>query len=341
MKKFLIFFSALSIFAFAGCNLLQPESDEQQPAAPSDQPQSSTTLRMLYSEWPPDMMAFLAQEKGFFKEQGVDVELVWVDGFEENVATRMAGGTDVWNYTLLDFITEYADGTEKDGQVFLIEDFSAGADAVVVNSDEIQSMSDLKGKNVGVEVGTIGEFFLNILLQKEGLTLDDVNAIDAGFDAIPGMLADGTIDAGITYEPAISEAVAGGARVLVDSSQERGTIVDVYVAKKDHLAAHPNEYKALIKALLQANDYYNSNPEESAEIIKDKLGMTTEEVVETFEGLRLVDLRDNLTAFDRNSGHSSLYNLSQLAQQYLEDQGVLDEPFPLDPLLNSNLIESI
>ena len=89
----------------------------------------------------------------------------------------------------------------------------------------------------------------------------------------------------------------------------------------------------------------NSNPSlfllRAAEIIKEPLGMTTEEIVETFYKLQIPTLRENKTAFDRSSGFSSLYNLARLAQQYIEEQNPNFEQFDLDPLINEDLINSI
>lgn len=327
-------FSVLLLAGATGCGPL----NSNVPAAVED----DVTLRILYSEWPPDMMAYLAQEKGFFADNGVNVELVWVDGFEEAVAARENGETDIWNYTLLDFITEYAEGLETEGQIILIEDFSAGADAVVTLPGKgIDRVQDLEGKKVGLEKGTIGEFFLNILLERVDLTLDDLETVDMGFDEIPAALQEGRIDAGVTYEPAISQVLSEGGEVLVDSEKERNVIVDVYVAKADHILEHPEAYQRVVAALLEAGEYFNKYPEEAAEIIKDPLGMSTEEVAETFAKLRIPSLRDNKTAFNRSSGFASLYILGRQAQQYLEDQGVLTEFFDLEPLINASLIDSL
>lgn len=340
MKKsfFALAFTVLVIFS--SCSSSENKDSQEEGKNPDSE---DVVLRMLYSEWPPDMIAYLAQEKGFFEENGVNVELVWVSGYDENLEKRQNGETDIWNYTLLDLVTEYSNGTTENGQVFLIEDFSFGADAVIAGPEgEITEVTDLAGKNVGVETGTIGEFFLSIALEKEGLVLEDVVIVEAAADSVPEMLENGEIDAGVTYEPFISEAVnAGAATVVVDSAQERGTIVDVYVANSDHIAENSEAYTRLARALLEAGEYFENNKQEAAEIMKDPLGLTTEEVLETFETFEIPDLRANQTTFDRNSGFASLHNLAKLAQQYLDDQGALEADFDVDDLINSEIVSSL
>jgi NitT/TauT family transport system substrate-binding protein len=320
----------------AGCN------QENQSLPPSNHTPESVSLKVLYSTWPPDMISFIAQEKGFFKQNNVAVNLVWDNGLTEASQIRKEAQIDIWAYPLLDFLAEYSSGEETEAQVFMIEDFSAGADAVITLPEKkFTSIADLKGKKIGVEKGTVGEFFLNILLQKKDLTLADVEAIDIAFDQILPALQNGIIDAGVTYEPEITSALAEGAIVLIDSKQERNAIVDVFVAKKDNLAQNPEIYKNFIQSILDASAYLEKNPTAAAEIIKEQLEMTTEEVVETFAKLKLPNLRENKTAFDRSSGFASLYTLARKAQQYLEEQNPEMKQFDLEPLIYSDLINAI
>lgn len=298
------------------------------------------TLRVLYGEWPPDLIAYLAQEKGYFEEEGVSVELVKIGGFEELFELVDGGEADVWPVTLLDAIIAYSEG--KDWQIFLVEDYSAGADAVLVaeSQDEIEDIEDLKGKTVGLEEGTVGEFFLQILLTRSGLSLEDLEIVDMSFDEIPSALADGTIDVGVTYEPAVTESVNQGARVLTDTEKERGVIADVYAAHKTELEAYSEEYKKFMRAILKAADFYNENPEEAVEIMKEPFGNDSTELLEGLSKLQITTGRDNLTAFDRNSGYASLYTGAKQAEQYLEEEGVITPSSSLNDLF-SNLIDAL
>ena len=298
------------------------------------------TLRVLYGEWPPDLIAYLAQEKGYFEEEGVSVELVKIGGFEELFELVDNNEADVWPVTLLDAIIAYSEG--KDWQIFLVEDYSAGADAVLVaeSQTDIESIEDLKGKTVGLEEGTVGEFFLQILLSRSGSSLEDLEIVDMSFDEIPAALADGSIDAGVTYEPAVTESVNQGARVLVDTEKERGVIADVYAAHQSELENYSEEYKKFMRAILKAADFYNENPEEAAEIMKEPFESDTDELLEGLSNLQITTHRDNQTAFDRNSGFASLYTGAKQAEQYLEEEGIITPAASLNELF-SNLIDEL
>lgn len=170
----------------------------QEPAA--ELTERTTILRIGYSEWPPDLIVYLAQEKGFFEANGLQVELVPVDGFEDLFEKIENKQIDLWPVTLLDAVIAYSEGEEW--QIIALEDYSNGADAVLTMEDSgIEGISGLTGKKVGTEQGTVGEFFLQILLQRDGLELSDVEIVDMSYDQIPAALVSGEIDAGVTMNP--------------------------------------------------------------------------------------------------------------------------------------------
>jgi len=323
---------SLCTIIIVGCN--------QTPTTPPIT-KEDVTLKIFYSEWPPDMMSYVAQEKGFFKKNNVKVNLIYSEGTSFNLEKRKKGELDIWSYPLLNFVTEYSDGIEQNAQIILLQDISNGADGVITMNKKIKTIQDLKGKKVGLEKYTISEFFLKILLEREKLTLDDIILIDVTFDDVLEKLQNGEIDAGVSYEPVLTKTIAAGGMVIRDSSQERGVIVDVTVANKDHIAKHPEAYKAYVKSILEAHEFYNNHPEEAADIIKEKLGMTREEVIETFTKLQLANIRDNKIAFDRSSGFSSLYTLARQAQEYISTQNKKYKSFDFEPLIYSDIIESL
>ena len=326
----------VSIFLLSGLLLILSACSKNTEEAVSQN--DDFTLTLLTSPWPPDAINYLAQEKGFFKENGVNVKLLWAEGYEETFDMVESGELNIWNTTLLDAVAYYAN--EGGGQVILVEDYSQGADAVVSMSD-IKSVASLKGKTVGVEKGTVGEFFLKILLEREGLILPDVTTIDVASEAILENLKNGKIAAGVCYEPCPNDVIQAGGKVIVDSGKERDLIVDVYVGKKDHIEEHKEAYIKVLKAIVEAQDYFNAHPEESAEIMQKVLNMPKEEIIATFKNLRIPTFEENQTAFNRASGFSSLDNLVKLASQYLEEQELTNGDLNTNDVINSELVTTV
>ncbi len=344
MKKLSIFgqsilvFLILSMFLY-GCS-------EGEPLVTDDstvQLQSDETVRFLYSDWPPDLIAYLAQEKGFFEENQANVELIKVSGYDELLEKKASQEIPyVWSFTLLDALKEQATGEEADGQVLLVEDYSAGADAVLAAPDSgISAVIDLAGKKVGLEEETVGEFFLNILLSRENMSFDDFEVVSLTSEEVPEALVSGQIDAGVAYEPDVSNALEMGATLITDSSQERGVIVDVYVGKHSHIQENKENYERFAQSIFEAADYYNQHPDESIDIMSKAFDMDPDELRQTFETLQIATLRDNQTAFNRSSGFSSLYNLAKQAEQFLQDQGVVTMPLDYDALFGDNVVDNL
>ncbi len=295
-------------------------------------------LRILYSPWPPDTINYLAQEKGFFDKHKVNVELVWVEGYEGLFENIENGTADLWNLTLLDAVKAFSEG--DDWQVVLVQDYSVGADAVVSLPDnKITDIAGLKGKKIGMESETIGEFFLAILLKKENLTFDDITIVEVASEDVQSALKEGTIDAGVCYEPCPTEVLADNGLIIVDSAKERGVIVDIYSGKKSKIEKNKEQYIRAISAIVEAGEYFNKYPEEAAKIIKEPLEMSDKEILETFNKIKIADLRENLIAFNRSAGFESAHTSAKLAQQYLEDQGAIDTSVDPDELFSDIIYE--
>lgn len=318
-----VLFSALLLLGLSGCGEASEIVEDEVDVSVSENQDS--TIRFLYSDWPPDLIAYLAEQKGFFEKHNANVELIQVGGYDELLDKKDDPDTAyVWSFTLLDFVAESI--TNPDAVVLAKQDSSFGADAVIAGAgSNISSITELEGKKIGVEEATVGEFFLSILLENEGLALDDLDIVSLTSEEIPAALANGSVDVGVAYEPDVTTAVNEGGTILKDSTDQRGVIVDIYGAKRDHVEANREEYTAFLKALFEAVEFYNNNPDESIDIMKNAFETDPTELKQTFEKLKIADLRDNQTAFNRSSGFESLPNSARQAGQYLEDQG-LEQP---------------
>jgi len=334
IKRILYISLFATILIFGYLLFTRANFDQNNSIKSSKSFQETQTLRVAYGEWPPDLIVYLAKNKGFFEKNNLNVELVKISGFDELFELIDKNEIDIWPVTLLDSVI--ALNENKDWSIFLLEDFSAGADALITYPDSgIKEISDLKGRTVGVETETVGEFFLAILLERENLTLNDINIINLSFDAIPQALKDGIIDAGMTYEPSITESLEDGAVVVVDSQKESGVIVDVFASYKQNLEENRIAYIKFSNAILEASDFFANNPEESIEIMKIPFNNSNEELANAFEKLVIPDYKDNVLAFNRASGYKSLYILGKQAEQYLEEQGIITPTGHLESLFSS------
>ena len=323
----LIFLITLGIFSACGS---KTENETQK-------------ITTIYGDWPPDLIAYLAQEKGFYEKNDVNVELIRGEGYEEQLAKRKELGNQlIWTYTILDFIQEYSENPTTETQVVLIEDHSDGADAVLAMTESnINSIADLKGKKVGVEKGQVSDFFLHILLDEANINTSEIETIDISSENIPQAFIDGKIDAGVAYEPAITEAVNNGAKIVIDSKTVNNAIVDVYVSNSQYIEKNEKAFKKFIAAILDTVEYFENNQKECLEIMAKPFNSDVQELEDTFKGISLTNRNNNSLMFSKSAGPDSLENLIRKATRYLNDQDQKINEFEIEDLTNSNLVNSI
>jgi NitT/TauT family transport system substrate-binding protein len=162
--------------------------------------------------------AKLAESLGYFKDEGLDVELLneaaGVDAENEMLAGAVQG--------VVGFYDHCVDLQAKGKFVLSVVQFSqAPGEVELVSSKypDVKSMADLKGKTLGVTgLGSSTNFLTQYLMVKSGVKIGDFTSlpVGAGTTFIAAMQQD-KIQGGMTTEPTISRLLSTGeARVLVD-----------------------------------------------------------------------------------------------------------------------------
>ena len=293
-------------------------------------------LTVAYSLWPGYFPLIIAQEKGFFTQQGVKVELVYSENHQVPLADFSAGKYDGMAITLGSFMSNIEKITGS--QIILITDRSTGADAVVSQSN-IESEADLKGKRIGVKLGNFGELFVIKMLEKNGLTSNDVTLVNLEAETIVQNLTNGNIQAGQTWEPYVFQAVQSGAKVLFTSKQTPGLIPDVVVFRSNVLRDRPDDVRAFIRTWFQAVDYWKTNPEESKTLIAKTLNLKPEEI--STEGLELLDLKNNLAALTPGSTTESLYYTAKLYADFYTRTGGLSTVPNIQKFIDPSFVQQL
>ncbi len=213
---------------------------------------------------------YIALDKGFFKDEGLDVDLVKMEDPKTRMPALMAGRIDL-AVTTIDTVLSFYSPEHPLKYVFALDD-SKGGDGIV-SKKEITSVADLKGKSVAYAEGSVSQFFLSVLLKKEGLSLKDVKTqnMTAG-DAGAAFVA-GRVDAAVTWEPWLTRGKqAPDGKLLIDSSTTPGLITDVLIASDDTVKNHADELKALYKGWTKAVDWQKANEAEADKIMAKGVG---------------------------------------------------------------------
>src|SRR5258708_3043231 len=194
--------------------------------------QDATKLKIGYSTWVGYGPLFIARDKGYFADQGINVELIKVEDPKDRF-TALAGSQLDSLVSTLDTMSQYWK-TETPFHAILGLDESSGGDGIVTKP-EITSVKDLKGKQIGVNVGSVSQFFLEFVLQQNGMTDSDVTLVKMKQGDVPAALAANRVDAGVTWEPHLSKSVKAGAKLIANSKETPGLIVAIMVVRVDVL----------------------------------------------------------------------------------------------------------
>ena len=279
-----------------------------------------------------DGPGIIAQEKGFFKAQGIDVELSYVNNLQLQLADFSAGKYDGFGVTLGDFMILSA--TNPDMQAVMVLDESTGADVVVAQS-EIRTIPKLKGKKLGANLGGFSEFFVTEMLKASKLTSDDVRLIKVDGLDVPQRLQNNAIQAGHTWEPYLSEALKLGAHILFTSKQTPGLILDLLAFRGEVIRDRPEDIRAFVRGWLQALSYWEANIPEGNELVRKTLNIPSNTI--SFEGLDLTDFAENQKLFQSDSPNYIYKTAKRYADFFIRLGNVTRIP-NLETLFNSSFL---
>lgn len=149
--------------------------------------------------------------------------------------------------------------------------------AVIVPArSNIRSPRDLKGKKVAVVKGSYAHHLLVLVLQKGGLTLNDIEFINLSQADSTTAILNGNIDAAAVWEPVITKLESQGqVRVLADGSGIKKGIL-VIIATNDFVTKNREQTKALLRAYQRGARFIRSNPKEAAHLIAADVNLTPE-----------------------------------------------------------------
>jgi NitT/TauT family transport system substrate-binding protein len=302
---------------------------------------SAEPLRIGYSDWPGWVAWEVAIEKQWFKEEGVDVKFEWFD-YVASMDAFAAGHLDGVGMTNGDTLVTGATGAR--GVMFLVNDYSNGND-MVIGKPGINSVKDLKGKKVGVEVGFVSHLMLLDALKENGMGEADVELVNVPTNETPQVLASGEVDAIVAWQPSSGMALklVPGAKALYTSADQPGLIYDVYVATPQSLSARRDDWKKVMKVWYRVVDYLNdpATRDDAITIMASRVGLSPDEYKTFVDGTRLLTLEEAKEYMKKGDGFDSLYGSTQIADDFNVANKVYDTPQPVDGYIDTSLAEEL
>ncbi len=294
-------------------------------------------LKIGYSDWPGWVAWEVAIEKKMFEAAGVEVEFEWFD-YVASMDAFAAGKLDAVAMTNGDTLVTGATGGK--GIMIIVNDYSNGND-MIVGAPGIDSIKDLKGKKIGVEIGFVSHLLLLNALEKNGMSEADVELVNVPTNETPQVLASGDVSAIVAWQPNSGQALklVPGSKKLYSSADEPGLIYDVLAVSPTSLAKNKAAWAKVVDVWYQAVDYI-MDPATSAEalsIMAARVGISPEEYKPFLAGTKILTLEEAKKFLAGGDSFGSLYGSSKISDDFNLKYEVYTEAQDIDSYIDPSL----
>lgn len=268
---------------------------------------------------------FLGDSKGFFADEGLDLDIQTATGGSAIVPGIQSGSYDFAfsNFVSLMVANDkglsmkvVANGVTTSGN----EDGDFGA--VVVSEDSpIKTPKDLAGKKVSVNnLSNIGDITISQVVKDDGGDPSTIDFVEVPFSEAPAALEKGIVDASWILDPFLVQAKGDGARVVSYNFEDFDAELDIagYFASSEKVEAEPEQTAKFQRAMNKSLEYANNNPQE----VRDIVGTYTKIDEKTRSELVLPRYRVDVNT-------ESVQKLGDAAQEF----GAITKPVDLKTLL--------
>ena len=255
-------------------------------------PMETITLGVETSLLP--SLVWVAQNQGYFAENGVEVALKEFDsGRAAFTAMLNEGGLDM--VTVAQTPVMFNSFNRNDFAIVSAMVSSYNDVFVLARRDRgITKPRDLRGKKIGVTMGSTGQYYLGLFLSNAGLELAEVNQVDIKTGDLVKSLEQGTVDAISTWQPHIYNAEkALGDNAITFPTRKIFREDFYFVPNRQFLQNNPEEIARFLQALTQAEDFINKNKDEAIDIVSQRLALEKDFVASVWDDFQFGLFLDN------------------------------------------------
>ena len=283
---------------------------------------------------------YVAQELGFFEEEGLDVTVAIGNGADKSMTALLSDSADIALLGTEAGIYVYNEGKEDYPKAFAQLTQRAGNFLVSRTEEPDFEWIDLKGKSViGGRLGGMPELVLEYVIKENGMTIGEdmeiINNID--FSSTAGAFTGNVGDYTVEFEPVATTLEQNGSGHIVASLGEASGYVPctVYMAQDAFMSEHPEVLEAFTRAIYRGQQWVETHT--SAEIAEVILPQFTESDVETLttiiERYKAQDTWKTDPVFSEE-GFS-------LIQDIMEQGGELSSRVPFDDLVRNEFAKKV
>ncbi len=231
------------------------------------------TLRLAVLPILDALPMYVAQEQGYFEENGVMVEFIPVGSAAERDQIMSAGQADGMINDLISTLLYNQDTTQIQVVSFARVATSEFPQYRILAAKDsgVDSVEGLKEVEIGISEGSVIEYTTDRLLEAEGFAPAEINTIAVPrIDLRMSLLDSGELEAANLPDPLASLAIQGGARPILDDSSHPEFGNSLISFRKAVIDGNPDAVRGFLAAIDQATLDINADPSQWEELLTEQ-----------------------------------------------------------------------
>jgi len=241
-------------------------------------PRERSSIRIAVPVVPHAGLIHIAAARGLFRERGLDVTLLPQTFGKAAVAELVRGNADLAVAADVPIVVEMLRGAPLS---IIASVANASNELAVLGSIDrgVRTPDDLRGRKVGVTLGTSGEYFLWAFLVRHRISPQSIELVDLPPSGLIDALTRGHVDAITAWQPIRHQAeLAFGDRIVSMSAPDAYAQTYVLVGRQSYVQAHRPALGEILRALLAADAYVDADPASAKHLLAGLLNLRYETV---------------------------------------------------------------
>jgi NitT/TauT family transport system substrate-binding protein len=229
---------------------------------------ANQSVRLAYISDSPGSSApyWIAKEAGFYKKNGVDVEMIFINGSTRGIQSLIAGDLDFAGAVG----TSAINGKLAGGDIYIVDSLVNTLPYYIIGKPTIKSPEDLKGRTLATHIpGTSADFAVRLALRKFGINYQDIRAVMVGGStARVAAVINGQTDFTMVTEPGKLQGENAGMKVIIDMAKLKIPFqFSCTVASGKMIRENPKLVETMVKSMAEAVHFFKTNKKESIRIM--------------------------------------------------------------------------
>lgn len=244
--------------------------------------QDKKPMRIGFQTGDINVILMYAVNTGLFEKAGLDIKLTPFPAGPAMLPALASSEIDIAWMGEFPAVTGYSNGLPI--EILFMERIDLTNVRLSAKPDSIKTLADLKGRKIGVAIGSTSHYHTLQALAQSKLSTQDVTMVNLTPANMPPAYAAGQIEAAFVWEPNIGAIERAGAKPIA-STQSLGMITGgVWVARKAFTSGNDETLQRFLAVWDQAQKDYAANPSKVRQYEAKRVDMSTEAFDKLIEG---------------------------------------------------------